>query len=161
MSACFCGNKVDFKECCGPYLEGQKLPPTAEATMRSRYSAYCKGAIAYLKNTQHPSSAKEFDEQGTKEWAQSSKWLGLQILSTKQGGADDQSGVVEFKAKYSLDNVEHTHHEISDFKKEEGHWYFVDGKVMKTPLILSSPKIGRNDPCSCGSGKKYKKCCAA
>jgi hypothetical protein len=27
------------------------------------------------------------------------------------------------------------------------------------PVIRSSPKIGRNDPCPCGSGKKYKKCC--
>jgi preprotein translocase subunit SecA len=28
-----------------------------------------------------------------------------------------------------------------------------------TPLERSAPKIGRNDPCPCGSGKKYKKCC--
>jgi SEC-C motif domain protein len=27
--------------------------------------------------------------------------------------------------------------------------------------VREAPKLGRNDPCSCGSGKKYKKCCAA
>jgi uncharacterized protein YecA (UPF0149 family) len=35
-------------------------------------------------------------------------------------------------------------------------------KRIKTPgttFIHSSPKVGRNDPCPCGSGKKYKKCC--
>ena len=28
-----------------------------------------------------------------------------------------------------------------------------------TPIVNSEPKIGRNDPCPCGSGKKYKNCC--
>gem|GEM_PF-1329412 len=28
-----------------------------------------------------------------------------------------------------------------------------------TPVMRSAPKIGRNDPCSCGSQKKFKKCC--
>lgn len=27
------------------------------------------------------------------------------------------------------------------------------------PIVRESPKVGRNDPCSCGSQKKYKKCC--
>ncbi|MCL2318567.1 MAG: SEC-C metal-binding domain-containing protein, partial [Treponema sp.] len=26
-------------------------------------------------------------------------------------------------------------------------------------VVRSAPKVGRNDPCPCGSGKKYKKCC--
>lgn len=30
-----------------------------------------------------------------------------------------------------------------------------------TPLVRETPKVGRNDPCSCGSGKKFKKCCGA
>ena len=31
--------------------------------------------------------------------------------------------------------------------------------VPPKPFIRDQPKIGRNDPCPCGSGKKYKKCC--
>lgn len=27
------------------------------------------------------------------------------------------------------------------------------------PYVRPEPKVGRNDPCPCGSGKKYKKCC--
>ncbi|MCA9066876.1 MAG: SEC-C domain-containing protein, partial [Planctomycetaceae bacterium] len=27
------------------------------------------------------------------------------------------------------------------------------------PIVNDEPKVGRNDPCPCGSGKKYKKCC--
>ena len=34
-----------------------------------------------------------------------------------------------------------------------------DGTVEKKPVVRTSPKVGRNDPCPCGSGLKYKKCC--
>lgn len=34
-----------------------------------------------------------------------------------------------------------------------------DSDVPTMPLVRTDPKIGRNDPCPCGSGKKYKKCC--
>ena len=33
------------------------------------------------------------------------------------------------------------------------------GPVKKKPVRRSAPKVGRNDPCPCGSGKKYKHCC--
>ncbi len=48
---------------------------------------------------------------------------------------------------------EHTHRECSAFVQHAGRWYFIDPTV---PL-----KAGRNDPCPCGSGEKFKKCCAA
>jgi len=32
-------------------------------------------------------------------------------------------------------------------------------KLLNPPQVVKSEKIGRNDPCPCGSGKKYKKCC--
>ena len=159
MGECYCGTKKDFKECCGPYIEGTKLAPTAEAIMRSRYSAYSCGKVEYIKTTQHPKGREDFDEKATREWAEDSTWLGLNILETKNGGPTDQNGIVEFKATYRHKNVEYTHHERSTFTKEDGVWYFVDGKVFKTPLVQATPKIGRNEPCPCNSGKKYKKCC--
>jgi uncharacterized protein YecA (UPF0149 family) len=30
---------------------------------------------------------------------------------------------------------------------------------MEWPIRRTEPKVGRNDPCPCGSGKKFKKCC--
>jgi SWIM/SEC-C metal-binding protein len=33
------------------------------------------------------------------------------------------------------------------------------GRSGQMPVVKSEPDIGRNDPCPCGSGKKYKKCC--
>ena len=33
------------------------------------------------------------------------------------------------------------------------------GEKNHTPIVNTEPKIGRNDPCPCGSGKKYKNCC--
>ena len=33
------------------------------------------------------------------------------------------------------------------------------GEKNRTPIVNTEPKIGRNDPCPCGSGKKYKNCC--
>ncbi len=31
----------------------------------------------------------------------------------------------------------------------------------RSPVVRKAPKVGRNDPCPCGSGKKYKRCCGA
>jgi SEC-C motif-containing protein len=56
--------------------------------------------------------------------------------------------------------VTRDHHERSEFKKRDGQWYFMDGKLVQEP-VRAADKVGRNDPCPCGSGKKYKKCCGA
>jgi hypothetical protein len=34
-----------------------------------------------------------------------------------------------------------------------------DYRAPVEPIINTAPRVGRNDPCPCGSGKKYKKCC--
>ncbi len=48
--------------------------------------------------------------------------------------------------------------------KQNRQQYEVQAKperVYQTVEVRTEPKIGRNDPCPCGSGKKYKKCCGA
>jgi SEC-C motif-containing protein len=81
----------------------------------------------------------------------------LEIVESR-GGADDTVGEVEFVARYRDGETIHDHHEKGKFRKHEGCWYFVDGKMVgQKPL--ASTKVGRNDPCPCGSGSKYKKCC--
>jgi preprotein translocase subunit SecA len=34
-------------------------------------------------------------------------------------------------------------------------------EAPQQPMVRDTPKVGRNDPCTCGSGKKYKQCCGA
>ncbi len=128
--------------------------------MRSRYSAYAMHKIEYLTNTLHPSRRAGHDERETKEWSYGAEWLGLQVLATGEGNAEDSHGTVEFVARYRQKGEEVQHHELAEFRKKDGVWYFYDGKVRGGPQVRrEAPKVGRNDPCSCGSGKKFKKCC--
>lgn len=155
---CPCGSQVAYEECCEPLIAGSQQAETAERLMRSRYTAYVKGALRYLYDTTHPDLRKGYDHDGTKEWAENSDWKGLEIISVKGGGASESFGEVEFKACYAGGGVEQIHHEMGRFRKKDGTWFFTDGRMMgKMPV--RSEKVGRNDPCPCGSGAKYKKCC--
>lgn len=172
---CPCGSGESFEKCCEPFLKGKANPETAEKLMRSRYTAFTYKDIDYLKKTLAPESRGDFDAASTKQWAENAKWKGLKILSTQKGGPDDKKGSVEFVATYEMDGEALDHHEISQFRKSEGgQWFFVSGDShthkegeghhhYEKPQTVQreSPKIGRNDPCVCGSGKKYKKCCGA
>jgi SEC-C motif-containing protein len=157
---CVCGKGESTETCCGPYLKGEKRPDTAEALMRARYAAYATGDIDYIVATHDPKRVDEVDQASTEAWSKQSQWLGLEILSTEAGGADDERGVVEFLARYKIKNVTINHRERAEFRKHEGRWVFVDGKEIAAPPVKrDEPRIGRNDPCPCGSGKKHKKCC--
>ncbi|MBN1648430.1 MAG: YchJ family protein [Spirochaetales bacterium] len=159
MSACPCGSKKDYRDCCAPYLEGKDSAATAEALMRSRYTAYVKGNIDYIVETHTPKKRDTLSVEDTRDWATQSKWLGLTIISTEAGGVNDSGGTVEFTAKYELSGKINDHHEKSTFEKINGTWYFCEGKVFHTTIVNAGPKISRNAPCPCGSGKKYKHCC--
>ncbi len=68
--------------------------------------------------------------------------------------------MVEFIATFKEKGVTRRHHERSSFLREGDNWYFVDGDmVLPQTQVNEGPKVGRNEPCSCGSGKKFKKCC--
>lgn len=157
---CPCGSTTPYAECCEPIIAGRRSASTAEQLMRSRYSAYVKVAIDYLYATTHPAHRKGYDHDGTREWAENSGWEGLEIIGTKRGGPEDSTGEVEFIAKFTEKGSARTHHELAMFKKEEGNWFFTDGKMVGQKPIVSN-KVGRNEPCPCGSGAKYKKCCGA
>ena len=158
---CPCGLPTAYEQCCQPYIKGEQKVPTAEALLRSRYSAYVHAEIDYIQNTQDISTRKSFDRPGAERWAAEADWQGLEIIEQHAGGADDTSGTIEFKAEYTIKQQTQRLHELSEFKKREGEWFFVDSKMpeIKT-FVRETPKTGRNDPCHCGSGKKYKKCCA-
>ena len=72
----------------------------------------------------------------------------------------DDSAVIEFVAHYQIEKADLEHHEIATFGHVDGEWRFMDGKIVNPPPERrETPKVGRNDACTCGSGKKFKKCC--
>jgi SEC-C motif-containing protein len=159
MKTCPCGSGLDYAACCEPYISGVQKAPTAEALMRSRYSAYVTHAIPYILNTCDREANDSIDEKQTRAWSEGSTWLGLKIISVSSGGSDDAEGAVEFEATYEQDGLRDIHHEKARFKKKDGVWLYIDGDIVPKTVFRTGPKIGRNDPCPCGSGKKYKHCC--
>lgn len=158
---CPCGAGGALAACCGRYLSGAEAAPTAEALMRSRYTAFVVQDVAYLLRSWHDSTRPAtLDLSDQAEFV----WQGLEIFDRQDGGGDGQEGMVEFVARFSAAGEEHSLHERSRFVREDGAWYYVDGDVnpgRRKQEPVRSVRIGRNEPCPCGSGKKYKKCCLA
>ena len=148
---CPCGSQRSYSDCCEPYVTNTKVAPTAEALMRSRYVAYYNGNVDYLVATRHPSKRQFDDRINLVKSVKSTVWETLTVVSTHQGRKTDTSGYVEFMAVHSQPEWGQLH-ERSRFVKENGRWFYVDGEML--PPIL--PK--RNQPCWCGSGKKFKHC---
>jgi SEC-C motif domain protein len=160
MDMCPCGSNLSFAECCEPVIEGRRPAVTAEELMRSRYSAYVKHQIEYLRTSLHPEHREDFDEKNTRQWAESSEWHSMEIIQSRNGGPEDTEGQVEFVVTFTQNGARMTHHELGNFKKVDGIWYFETGEaVAPKPVVRAEPKTGRNDPCPCGSGLKFKKCC--
>jgi SEC-C motif domain protein len=160
MSLCPCGSGREFDACCGPILAGAPAP-TPEALMRSRYSAFALGAIDHIERTHAPEVRADFDRANAEAWSKEARWDGLEIRAVEGGGTDENEGIVEFVARFRQGGHSHLHHERASFRRDDGVWYYVDGELNPKPATRHVVKVGRNDPCPCGSGKKYKKCCGA
>ncbi len=154
---CPCGSGREYAACCGPIIAGSAKAPTAEALMRSRYSAYARHEIAHVLS----SCVKDenIDEGATREWSEKAEWKGLKILRTEKGGSADKEGTVEFVASYVMNGLNEEHHELAKFIRKDDVWLYESGEVKTETVTRAGPKVGRNDPCPCGSGKKFKQCC--
>ena len=155
FSSCPCHSGALFAQCCGPLLNGQSDAATAEALMRSRYAAFCLKNADYVSQTWDSATRParlDFDEDER-------VWSGLEIVSTAKGCEADDTGVVEFKARYELGEDTYLYHEISQFQKREGRWFYRDHTCPYHGKIAHRGETLKNAPCPCGSGKKYKKCC--
>lgn len=117
--------------------------------MRSRYSAYVRHDEVYLRQSWHPSTRPE-----RVDMTPQLRWLGLEIIDAPAVLGDE--GWVEFIARCSVAGRVERMHERSRFVREEGRWFYIDGQLQAS---AKPAKIGRNDPCPCGSGRKYKQCC--
>ena len=160
MTLCPCGSAETLDACCGRYLGG--IPaPTALSLMKSRYSAFVSVNGQYLSDTLSSRQKVDFDAEEFDKSAGETKWLGLEIRKTSGGGENDETGTVEFVAKYREQGQSVAHHELAKFIREDGKWVFDDCVMNPKEPQRIVEKVGRNDPCTCGSGKKFKKCCGA
>ncbi len=160
MTSCPCGTGRNLDDCCGAIIGGAPAP-TAETLMRSRYTAFALGNVSYLSRTLSFESRLDFDEVEAENTANNVTWLGLEIRGTQGGGENDEAGTVEFIASFRLEGQQRAHHELASFKREDGRWVYSDGLINPKGAPRKIVKVGRNEPCPCGSGKKYKKCCGA
>ena len=158
MTPCPCNSGNAFNACCEPIILNQSAA-SALALMRSRYSAYTLANADYIHETTHVQTRSEHNLKDITRWAQDNSWNQLEVISTEHGNVNDIRGIVEFKAHFTdAKGKAQVHHERSTFQKEDGQWFYVDGKFDPKPVNLTK-KVSRNDPCPCGSGKKHKKCC--
>lgn len=152
MQPCPCGSGKLILACCGPILAG-KPAPTAEALMRSRYTAYATGKFDYIEATAAGPAAKAFDRRDAEQSGRSTEWLGLTITGTEAGLEGDDIGKVSFTFRVRQNAREASANEISLFRKIDGRWFYWDREDK-----AKTGRVGRNDPCPCGSGKKFKAC---
>ncbi len=147
-SLCPCSSEQNYESCCGRFLDGGQLAPNAEALMRSRYTAFCRGAFDYLRLTWHPESCP--DDLGAEE---PSNWVHLEVIEFDEDGDEAE---VEFKASLIFDNKLEILHERSFFEKFEGRWVYHSGEFLDDGQRLK--KIAKDAPCPCLSGKIFKNC---
>lgn len=122
---CPCRSAKDAKpyaECCEPYHAGRAVPPTAEALMRSRYSAYARGDAHYIQATWHHSK-----RPASAGLVMGQVWTGLKIVATHEAGDE---ATVEFVARSTVGGRPQKLHEVSRFKRELGRWVYVEGLIL-------------------------------
>lgn len=122
---CHCGLDQPYHQCCGSIIAGDSTAITAQALMRSRYSAFVESHESYLLATWHPQT-----RPSKVRFSSDQRWLGLAIKSTRGGLEADDEGEVEFVARYKIAGKGHRLHERSRFEKIEGIWYYQDGEHL-------------------------------
>ncbi|HEY0249241.1 MAG TPA: YchJ family protein [Gryllotalpicola sp.] len=122
---CPCGSGLVYGECCEPLHSGARRAATAEQLMRSRYSAFAVGDIAYLLSSWHPSS-----RPGSLELEPDLVWRRLDVLDVVAGGPFDSAGIVEFRAIWRQGTARGDLHERSRFVREGGAWSYLDGEAV-------------------------------
>jgi SEC-C motif-containing protein len=155
MSSCPCDSGSELEACCGPIIAGAPAS-NPEALMRSRYTAFVLGKLDHIDRTHAAEVRDDFNRAEAERTIAEVEWLGLDVREASENG---DSGSVEFAIRFRRNGQDLVQHEVSSFRREDGQWLYSGGEVSAKPPPRHVVKIGRNDPCPCGSGKKYKKCC--
>lgn len=118
---CPCGSGSILETCCMPFLKGKQVPTTAEALMRSRYTAYVMANAKYLIETTHPSLRHLYSKKSILQWASENQWIRLEIIS-----------VFDFRIVFRAyfrdpSGQQQQHYEDSTFEMLGGRLYYVSG----------------------------------
>jgi SEC-C motif-containing protein len=154
--ACPCGSGKLFSECCGPVLSGTRKAATAEELMRARFTAHATRDFGFVHRTYRPTSRQPYvpDPDGpTTEWTRL-------VVHNHSIGSGPNTATVEFSAYGIEGGAEHVLHEKAEFMRVGDEWLYTRPlREGPAPFRETAKKPGRNEPCPCGSGKKYKHCC--
>lgn len=157
-TACPCG-LGDYAQCCGPLHQGLHSAATAQQLMRSRYSAFALGEVDYIVSTTAIGQQSVLDREAIRAWSQANQWLGLEIVFVNEQ-VDRSHAQVEFIAQFRAIKSQNggsaaleQHRELSAFVQQDSRWYFLDPTLEQVWAMKHA--------CLCGSGKKFKHCCAA
>lgn len=165
---CFCGRATEYAHCCAPFHQGLDQPAHPEQLMRARFSAYVLKDVNYIARTYHPSQQSINASAEISQFATQARFLSLKVLDLagaeslkpengvrwSEVPAAEQIGYVHFIATFLLGERLETLEELSRFVMDHGVWSYLDGQLYTHPV----QKPGRNDPCPCGSGRKFKQC---
>jgi SEC-C motif-containing protein len=156
-SPCPCGSGQLFEACCEPVHTGAKIAATAEQLMRARFTAHVAHNFKFLHDTHRPTAGRPFVAE---EGAPAVTWTRLEVHSHEVVADHPDKAFVDFSAYGTEAGVEKVLHEKAEFLRVNGAWlYNREARLGPAPFKSAAPKVGRNDPCPCGSGKKYKHCC--
>lgn len=155
MPLCPCASGQAYEICCGPVIAGQPAA-SAEALMRSRYTAFVTKQLDHILASQSAAISVDFDRPAIEQMAAACQWHSLQVINSREQG---DRGEVEFVLNFAIEGQLLQQAERSAFQRIDGRWQYVGGEVKPAVQPLRRNKLGRNDPCPCGSGRKVKKCC--
>lgn len=154
--SCLCGSGLAFDACCGAVIDGVRPAADAEQLMRSRYTAHALHEDKYLHRTYLPTVDLPYEDNYD---GNTVTWTKLEIHSHEPEVRPDVSHV-DFSAHFTEGGKTGVMHEKSEFIRRDGHWIFSRALREGPAPVVAAPRVGRNDPCPCGSGKKFKKCCS-
>jgi len=153
---CPCGSGSLFEACCEPILTGKRAAASAEQLMRARFTAHVAHDFKFLHATYRPTSALPYVAE---EGEPTLQWTKLVVHAHETTDNPDKA-FVDFSAYGTEDGTEKVLHEKAEFLRINGTWLYTrEARLGPAPYKSATPKVGRNDPCPCGSGKKYKQCC--
>lgn len=151
---CPCCSSLPYADCCAPLHTEQKIADTAEHLMRSRYTAFVRQHIDYIVATTAPFQQHLLNQSAISDWAKQTDWAGLDVINHTPK-TSKRHAQVEFQAYFNTPNGKDAHHELSTFVTiptgAVNRWYFLDPTVAM--------RVNQKQPCPCGSGEKYKRCC--
>ena len=153
---CPCGSGKLFEACCEPILTRERPAATAEELMRSRFTAHVAHDFVHLHRTHFPTARLPYVEEPE---SPAIAWTRL-VVHAHEAGKNPTTAFVEFSAFFDEDGAERVIQEKAEFLHVGGEWLYTRAvRSGPAPFKAAQPKPGRNDPCPCGSGKKYKQCC--